>query len=56
MHPKAKCCGVLLVILMINNSGYFVLESQTVILSNITRTGPFTCIKLQNVDLYGFKS
>jgi hypothetical protein len=53
MRPKAKCRGVLLVIQMNNNSAYFLLESQNVRLSNITRTGSF--IKLKNVDFHGFK-
>lgn len=53
MHPKAKCCGVLLVILMNKNSDYFLPESQNVSLSNITRTLSF--MKLQNMDLHGFK-
>jgi len=53
MHPKAKCCSVLLVIQMDINSEYFLLESQNVRLSNITRTGSF--IKLQKVDFRGFK-
>jgi hypothetical protein len=39
MHPKAKCCGILLVKLINNNSEYFLLESQAMRLSNVTRIG-----------------